>query len=220
MIRASGLSKTYDSGVQPVRALQDVSLEVEAGEFLAIAGPSGSGKSTFLNIVGGLDRPSSGSLLLDGVELGALDAAALCRLRREKLGFVFQSYNLIPVLTARENVEFGLILRGINSGEESRRARDVLEKVGLAAMSERRPAELSGGQQQRVAVARAIAGGPRLVIADEPTANLDSSTAQELMALFEQLNRDQGITFLFSSHDPEVLRRARRVVHFKDGQVV
>ena len=219
MIRAIDLSRTYNSGLHPVRALRGVTLEVAEGDFVAIAGPSGCGKTTFLNLVGGLDQPCSGHILLDGLDLGGLSASALCRLRREKLGFVFQSYNLIPVLTARENVEFGLIVRGTDPCLVAKLAREALERVGLLEMCDRRPTELSGGQQQRVAVARAIGGNPRLVIADEPTANLDSTTAQDLVDLLEKLNVEYGVTFLFSSHDPLVLSRARRVVRFRDGQI-
>ncbi len=221
MIRAVDVTKTYnDPRGQPVRALQGVTLAIGKGEFLAIAGSSGSGKTTFLNIAGGLDRPSSGRIHLDGVQLDALRSSELCRLRREKLGFVFQSYNLIPVLTARENVEFGLTLRGLSAADQKSCAEEILEQVGLSGMADRRPAQLSGGQQQRVAVARAVAGSPGLIIADEPTANLDSATAQELLTLFERLNAQSGVTFLFSSHDPQVLERARRIVHFRDGKVV
>ncbi len=219
MIKAVELSKTYGSGLHPVKALRGVSLDIAEGDFVAIAGPSGCGKTTFLNIVGGLDQACSGCVLIDGVDLSGLSAAALCRLRREKLGFVFQSYNLIPVLTARENVEFGLLIRGTDPILVAELAADALERVGLAEMCDRRPAELSGGQQQRAAVARAIAGSPQLVIADEPTANLDSTTAQELVDLLERLNGECGVTFLFSSHDSLVLNRARRVVRFRDGQI-
>jgi putative ABC transport system ATP-binding protein len=219
VIRAEALTRSYRSDGQVVHAVDDVTLEIAEREFLAIAGPSGSGKTTFLNLVGGLDRPTSGKVLLDGARVDDLPPAALSRLRREKLGFVFQSYNLIPVLTARENVELGLVLRGAPAAERSAQADELLSSVGLDGLGERRPNQLSGGQQQRVAVARALAGRPRLVIADEPTANLDSHAAEGLLQLFERLNERTGATFLFSSHDPRVLERARRVVVFRDGRV-
>ena len=219
MIEAVHLSRVYREDHHEVRALSGVSLRIPKGEFLAIAGPSGSGKTTFLNLIGGLDRPSSGKVLLDGLRLDLLPSRELARLRRKKIGFVFQSYNLLPVLSAVENVELGMMLRGEPSRERMRKAREMLREVGLSRLLHRRPGELSGGQQQRVAVARALAGEPEVVLADEPTANLDSRTAEELMDLFAGLNRDRGVTFVFSSHDPLVLRKARRVVRFKDGQI-
>ncbi|MDE2293773.1 MAG: ABC transporter ATP-binding protein [Elusimicrobia bacterium] len=220
MIRAVGVGRRYRVDGQAVDAVRDVSLEVAAGEFTAIAGPSGSGKTTFLNMVGGLDRPTSGEVWLEQARLDVLGASELSSLRRRRLGFVFQSYNLIPVLSALENVELGLMLRGAPAAARSAQAAGALARVGLSGLEGRVPAQLSGGQQQRVAVARAVAGSPALVIADEPTANLDSKTADELLALFEMLNADSGVTFLFSSHDPAVLARARRVVTFHDGRVV
>jgi len=202
------------------RALDGVCLGLEAGEFCALAGPSGSGKTTLLNLLGALDAPTSGKIQIEGVELSELSPAQLSDLRLHKLGFVFQAYNLIPVLTARENVEFVMELQSISNKERRDRAMAVLERVGLAGLEDKRPLEMSGGQQQRVAVARAIASRPRVVLADEPTANLDSGTATQLLELMAALNREDGVTFLFSTHDPLVMDAARRVVRLHDGRVV
>lgn len=220
MLEARHISKTYVTRGIETTALRDLSLDVEEGEFSALAGPSGSGKTTLLNILGTLDEPDAGSVSLDGVSLTELSAAELADLRLAKLGFVFQSYNLIPVLSAQENVEFVMELQGVESAERKRRALEVLAEVGLEGMAAKRPMELSGGQQQRVAVARAIVTRPRLVLADEPTANLDSHTAQQLIELMQTLNRERGVTFLFSTHDPLVMEAAGRVIRLRDGQVV
>ena len=219
IIEAVDVTKVYETRGVSTRALDGVQLAIEAGEFSAIAGPSGSGKTTLLNLLGALDIPTSGKIRLDGDELSELSPAALSELRLRKLGFVFQAYNLIPVLSARENVEFVMELQGVGARARAERASEVLERVGLAGLENKRPLEMSGGQQQRVAVARAIASRPRLVLADEPTANLDSDTALRLIDLMSSLNRDDGITFLFSTHDPLVMEAARRVIRLRDGAI-
>lgn len=218
LVEAVDVGKVYARG-SGTAALRDVDLRVERGEFTALAGPSGSGKSTLLNLIGTLDRPTSGEIRYDGLAVSGLDEADQADFRLRTLGFVFQSYNLIPVLTAVENVEYPLVLRGGDPAGRRAAALEALAAVGLDAFAHRRPDLLSGGQQQRVAVARAIVHRPALVLADEPTANLDSKTGAALLDLMESLNRDQGLTFLFSSHDPAVLSRARRVVHLQDGQL-
>ncbi len=219
IVEVRDLSRQYQQGTVTVNALRGVNLTIEPGEFTALMGPSGSGKTTLLNLIGALDRPTSGSLVVDGQELSRLSSAQLSDLRLRRLGFIFQSYNLIPVLSAMENAEFVLQLQGVGKEERRRRVRETLAQVGLKGMEDRRPGELSGGQQQRVAVARAIAGKPALVLADEPTANLDSHTASELIALMAELNRDFGVTFVFATHDPKVMEAARRVVRMVDGAV-
>jgi putative ABC transport system ATP-binding protein len=220
VLEARDLHKVYTARGVETLALRGVDLSIDEAEFTVLAGPSGSGKTTLLNLFGGLDVPSSGHVFLDGRDLAGLSGASLAELRLRKLGFVFQAYNLIPVLSARENVEFVMQLQGIDASERRRRAGELLDEVGLAELGAKRPLEMSGGQQQRVAVARAIASRPRVVLADEPTANLDSGTAEKLLALMEQLNRDRGLTFVFSTHDPLVMARARRVVRLQDGRVV
>lgn len=219
VVDARHLTKTYKQGKLEVHALRGVSLEVTPGEFVVLAGPSGSGKTTLLNLIGALDKPTSGELFVDGSNLETLTRAELARLRRDRVGFVFQAYNLLPVLTALENTELVLMLRGISASERRERASQMLSVVGLSKMMDRRPNELSGGQQQRVAVARAIAAAPSLILADEPTANLDSKTAESLLDLMTELNTTRGMTFLFSSHDPRVIGRARRIVYLEDGQI-
>ncbi|MFH1467562.1 MAG: ABC transporter ATP-binding protein [Pseudomonadota bacterium] len=213
------LTKDYRQGDLLVHALRGVDLAVEPGEFTTLMGPSGSGKTTLLNIAGGLDEATGGHVVVDGVDLATASAARRSQLRLERLGFVFQAYNLIPVLSAYENAEFVLLLRGLDEAQRRERVMRVLQQVGLGGMEHRRPSELSGGQQQRVAVARAIVGEPALVLADEPTANLDSATSAALLDTMRQLNETLGITFLFSTHDPNVMDRARRVVKLVDGQV-
>ncbi len=220
MLEAAQVWKVYETrGVETV-ALQDVSLTVSEGEFTALAGPSGSGKTTLLNLFGALDVPTRGSIRLEGEDLAGLSPAELARLRLTKLGFIFQAYNLIPVLSARENVEFVMELQGVAAAERRERAMEMLDEVGLADMAEKRPLEMSGGQQQRVAVARAIVSDPRVVLADEPTANLDSKTAQTLLDLMQEMNQRHAVTFLFSTHDPMVIESSRRTVRLRDGQVV
>jgi putative ABC transport system ATP-binding protein len=206
-------------GTTPVYALRGVDLQVDAGEFLALVGPSGSGKTTLLNLLGGLDRPTEGRVFVEGTEITALSGGALASMRLRRIGFVFQEFNLIPVLSAFENVEYVMLLQGIVEAERRERAHAILNEVGLSGMEGRRPSELSGGQQQRVAVARAIVAEPALVLADEPTANLDSTTGASLLDMMKELNEIEGITFIFSTHDPMVMERARRVVRLKDGEI-
>ncbi len=219
IISLSSVTKVYRQGSVDIHALRGLSLDIEPGEFTAICGPSGSGKTTTLNLVGALDSMTSGSIVLDGQELGSLNKKQLSALRRDRIGFVFQAYNLMPVLTAYENAEMVLWVQGVDAATRRERVMGLLEHVGLKGMEDRRPSELSGGQQQRVAIARAIASNPAVVLADEPTANVDSETAETLLGLMETLNREQGVTFLFSTHDPQVMERARRVVRLVDGSV-
>ncbi len=213
------VTRNYRQGSIEVQALRGVDLAIEPGEFTALMGPSGSGKTTLLNLVGGLDQPSGGKVVIDGRDIGALGATALARLRLARVGFVFQAYNLIPVLTALENAEFVLLLRGEPEGTRRQKVRKVLAEVGLEGLEDRLPSALSGGQQQRVAVARAIAGEPALVLADEPTANLDSKTGDALLETMGRLNRERGVTFVFATHDPKVMEHAHRVVRLVDGQI-
>ena len=212
--------KVYGVGAGQVVALDSVSLAVAAGDFVTLAGPSGSGKTTLLNMIGLLDAPDSGSVRIEGAETSGLTPRALASLRAARIGFVFQSFNLVPVLSAAENVELALQLSGRPWPDASERVAAVLEAVGLGGLGNRRPAQLSGGQQQRVAVARALVKDPAIVLADEPTANLDSATADQILDLMAQMNADRGVTFVFSTHDPRVIARARRVVRLRDGQIV
>jgi len=218
-VRADRLWKSYPQEPAPVDAVRGVSLDVATGDFVALAGPSGSGKTTLLNMLGGLTRPTRGSVQLRGTELAGLTAGELARVRLEHVGFVFQAYNLLPVLSALENAEFTLLLRGVPAAERRRRVLDLFGRIGMDGMEDRRPAKLSGGQQQRVAVARAVVGRPAIVLADEPTANLDSATSEALLDVMEQLNRDERITFVFATHDPRVMQRARRMVRLVDGLI-
>lgn len=218
VIVARGLTKSFHEGAQEVRALRGIDLDVQAGEFLALVGPSGSGKTTLLNLVGALDAPSGGELVVLGRRIAELSKTARADLRLRAIGFVFQAFNLVPVLTALENVEFVLELQGAGKARRGR-AMEVLEELGLGALAHRRPTELSGGQQQRVAVARAVAARPRLVLADEPTANLDGENAETLMHLMRDLRDRHGMTFVFSTHDPRVVAHATRVVTLVDGRV-
>ncbi len=219
IVRLKDVRKDYGQGSIIVHALNGVDLEIGAGEFAAIAGPSGSGKTTLLNITSGLDKPTGGQAWVDGQEVTAMSAAQLSRLRLQRIGFVFQAYNLMPVLTAYENAEYVLMMQGVAAAERKERVMSVLGRVGLGGMEHRFPRELSGGQQQRVAIARAIASQPALILADEPTANLDSTTSQGLLDLMVKLNADEGITFVFSSHDPAVIERARRLIILRDGAI-
>ena len=219
IISLRDVTKVYRQGSVDIHALRGLSLDIEPGEFTAICGPSGSGKTTSLNLIGGLDSMTSGSIAIEGQELGDLNKKQLSALRRDRIGFVFQAYNLMPVLTAYENAEMVLGVQGVDAAARRERVMGLLARVGLEGMEDRRPSELSGGQQQRVAIARAIASNPAVVLADEPTANVDSETAETLLDLMETLNRDQGVTFLFSTHDPQVMERARRVVRLVDGSV-
>lgn len=220
IVECIDVRKTYHVGRMEVPALKGVSLIIEAGGFVALAGPSGSGKTTMLNIIGGLDTADSGTVLLDGNRLGDMDQSELAGLRLQKVGFVFQSYNLIPVLTAVENVEFVMLLQGVAAHERRKRAEAILDEVGLRGMHDRRPSALSGGQQQRVAVARAIVSGPSIVLADEPTANLDSETGKGLLDIMKEMNERRGVTFVFSTHDQMVMDYAKRVILLRDGQVI
>ena len=219
VVELSDITKLYTQGSLEVQALRGLDLTVGKGEFTALIGPSGSGKTTTLNLVGGLDSPTSGSVAVEGVDLGTLNRKELSRLRRDRIGFVFQSYNLIPVLTVYENAEMVMWVQGVAAPERRRRVMELLRAVGLEGLEDRKPTELSGGQQQRVAIARAIASDPAIVLADEPTANVDSETAENLISLMETLNRDRGVTFLFSTHDPRVVKRVKRVVRLVDGRV-
>ena len=219
IVICSKLSKVYGEGTTEVHALRDVDLEIRKGEFLSLSGPSGSGKTTLLNHIGGLDRPTSGEVTVDGQKLNELDKGTLADLRLKKIGFVFQAYNLIPVLSAYENVEFILQLQGVGSQQRRERAREMLAEVGLDGLGNRRPGELSGGQQQRVAIARAMASTPAIILADEPSANLDSSTTDELLVLMSKLNETRGMTFCVASHDPRVIGHTHRQVRLRDGRI-
>ena len=220
ILEARGLTKIYRLGEERVVGVSDASLTLQAGEFAVLAGPSGSGKTTLLNLLGLLDLPDSGVLVFDGQNVSALDERERSRLRREKLGFVFQAHQLVPVLSAEENVALALWIRGLPEEACAVRARAVLAAVGLAGLEDRRPDALSGGQRQRVAVARAVVGEPVLVLADEPTASLDSETSKHLLDLFEELHRARGVAFLFSSHDPRIVERAERRIRLLDGRIV
>ncbi|WP_417346836.1 ABC transporter ATP-binding protein [Ferrimonas sp.] len=214
------LCKTYNPNSDfPVKAVDHVDLTIDQGEFVAIMGPSGSGKTTLLNLLGGLDSPTQGQVTIDGRRIDTLSHDELIAFRRDQVGFIFQDYSLLPVLTALENVEFVMQLQGHNASECRQRAESLLDRVGLANHMHKRPAKLSGGQQQRVAVARALAPSPRFVMADEPTANLDAHSTSELLDIMQQLNQQEGTTFIFSTHDPRVITRARRVVVMEDGRI-
>ena len=219
IITTIDLSKTYRESDIPVEALKSVSMEIQSGEFTAIVGPSGSGKTTLLNLLGGLDSPTSGSVMIGNVNLNTLRAGMLQEFRLFNIGFVFQSYNLIPVLTARENVEFIMLLQKRPARERRDRSLELLTMVGLADRANHRPSQLSGGEQQRVAVARALASQPKFVLADEPTANLDSRSAENLLDIMGDINRTVMTTFLFSTHDERVIKRARRVISLRDGEI-
>src|SRR5580692_7248946 len=219
IIRCRGVEKTYRQGAVEVPALRGVDLEIAAGDFATLSGPSGSGKTTLLSLIGGLDRPTDGQITVDGQAITSMNGAQLADLRLNKIGFVFQTYSLVPVLSAIENVEFILRLLGRPAAERQARAREVLREVGLEGLEDRRPSRLSGGQQQRVAVARALAPKPAIVLADEPSANLDSSNAEELIGLMARLNAASGITFLIATHDARVIAHSRRRIEVTDGQI-
>jgi putative ABC transport system ATP-binding protein len=219
IIRCRGVTKIYRQGVVDVPALRGVDLDIEAGDFATLSGPSGSGKTTLLSLIGGLDRPTAGEITVDGEAITHMDGARLADLRLNKIGFVFQTYSLVPVLSAIENVEFILRLLGRPAAERQARAREVLREVGLQGLEDRRPSRLSGGQQQRVAVARALAPKPAIVLADEPSANLDSSNAEELIGLMARLNAASGITFLIATHDARVIAHSRRRIEMTDGKI-
>ncbi|MFZ1977514.1 MAG: ABC transporter ATP-binding protein [Bacteroidota bacterium] len=220
IITLNGIEKIYNRSSFPVAALKGIDLKVENGDFLAIVGPSGSGKTTLLNIIGGLDQPTRGIVRIEGTDISRMKPDELIEFRLNHIGFVFQSYNLIPVLTAKENVEFIMLLQNIPKAERDRRAVEILKSIGLEERCDSKPSELSGGQQQRVAVARALASRPSFVLADEPTANLDSASAESLLDIMEQLNTRMSMTFLFSTHDPRVMKRAHRIIKLEDGLIV
>jgi putative ABC transport system ATP-binding protein len=220
VIKVQAVKKTYNAESIPVHALRGVDLSIHQGEFTALVGPSGSGKTTLLNIIGGLDTATEGSVLIDQQNISALTDSQLIDFRKEHIGFVFQAYNLIPVLTAKENVEFVMLLQGKSQAERDARVKELLGAVGLSEQIDRRPNQLSGGQQQRVAVARALASKPKFVLADEPTANLDSKSTADLLDIMAKLNREENITFLFSTHDQRVIDRAQRVVTLEDGAII
>lgn len=220
LIRLIGISKLYLQGAHPVAALQDINLQVEPGEFLAIMGPSGSGKSTLMHILGCLDTPSQGQYYFDGMEVSSLDQDALAGIRNEKIGFVFQQFYLLPRLTGLENVEMPLLYTHYGTALRRQRGRQVLDQVGLSGREEHRPAQLSGGEQQRVAIARALINEPVLLLADEPTGNLDTATGLEIMALFQQLNIEQGLTIILVTHNPEIAAFAGRQLVLRDGVII
>ncbi len=220
IIEIKNLKKVYDEKTMPVYALNGVDLAFKQGEFTSIVGPSGSGKTTLLNLLGGLDSPSEGSILIDNTDITGLKSRQLIDFRLRNIGFVFQSFNLIPVLTAKENVEFIMQLQGVNREQRDKRTIELLGSVGLSEKINTRPNKLSGGQQQRVAVARALASKPKFILADEPTANLDSKSAENLLEIMEKLNREEHITFIFSTHDSRVVAKARRVITLEDGKIV
>lgn len=219
IVKLNNISKIYRQGKVEVKAVNSVSLSIAKGDFAVLCGPSGSGKTSLLNLIGGLDTATSGQIWLEGVDLASLSNTELARIRKNRIGFVFQAYNLIPVMTAYENAAFVLGLQGVNKTEQHQRVMQTLADVGLDGLENRRPDEMSGGQQQRVAIARAIVTQPAIVLADEPTANVDSHTAESLLNLMQQLNQQQNITFLFSSHDQHVIDRARRIIQVQDGQI-
>jgi putative ABC transport system ATP-binding protein len=219
IIRTEAVTKEYSDNGVPVRAVRGIDLTIHKGEFSAVVGPSGSGKTTFLNIISGLDDVTTGKVWLNGKLISEMSGQELSEFRRDNIGFIFQAYNLIPVLTVEENAEYIMLLKGIPKEERHRRIRELLGELGLKGLADRLPPKLSGGQQQRVAVARAIAARPAIVLADEPTANLDSETANDLMHMMRRLNEESGITFLFSTHDSRVMEHAKRLITLKDGRI-
>ncbi len=219
LIVARGVKKTYSDNGVPVQAVRGIDLTIKSGEFTAIVGPSGSGKTTFLNVISGLDEATSGEIRLAGKDLSRMSGRELSDFRRDKIGFIFQAYNLIPVLTVEENVEYIMLLQGVSRQERHQRVEKILTDLGLDGYADRLPTKLSGGQQQRVAVARAMVAQPMLILADEPTANLDSKTGAELLDMMRDLNEKRGMTFVFSTHDRQIMERARRLVTLKDGQI-
>ncbi|TPH13246.1 ABC transporter ATP-binding protein [Litorilituus lipolyticus] len=220
VIETKALCRHFGQGDTLVKALTNANLTIERGEFTAIIGPSGSGKSTLLQLIGGLDSPTSGDVLLDNRHISQMTGSELSDFRRDHIGFIFQAYNLIPVLSAKENIEYIMLLQGISAHERAKRVTTIMHAVGLEGLEDRRPAELSGGQQQRVAVARAMVSEPSIILADEPTANLDSKTGIELLDMMKTLNEQQNMTFVFSTHDPKIMERAKRIIRLVDGCVV
>ena len=220
LVRTEGLSKIFQEGSLPVTALSSISIEIEEGSFVALCGPSGSGKTTLLNLIGCLDRPTSGKVFLDGEETSKLARQKLAQLRLRKIGFIFQDYNMIPTLTAIENIEYVLWLQGAGAAERRKRSIEICERFGIGKLIDRRPAKLSRGQQQRVAVARAVAHKPRVVLGDELTANLDHKTGADLMDFLKELNQKEGITFLYATHDPVMMERANQIIKMQDGKIL
>ncbi|MBC8296558.1 MAG: ABC transporter ATP-binding protein [Flavobacteriaceae bacterium] len=220
MIQTEKLNKIYKQGKLKVKAVNNVNLKISDGEFTAIVGPSGSGKTTLLNCIGGLDKPTNGKVTIDGEVISSYPSNKMIKFRLNNIGFVFQAYNLIPVLSAKENIEMIMLMQGYDKQEREQRSNDLLNEVGMGNMSKRRPAQLSGGQQQRVAVARALASKPKFILADEPTANLDSISTAKLLDIMSRLNKQENITFIFSSHDQRVIDRARRVITLEDGKII
>lgn len=220
IIEIKGITKIYDIKTMPFQALNGIDLTFSQGEFVAIVGPSGSGKTTLLNMIGGLDSPTNGVVIIDGVNITQLSEWKKTDFRMKNIGFVFQSYNLIPVLTAKENIEFIMQLQGTNKEAIENRALELLDAVGLNNKTNRRPNKLSGGEQQRVAVARALASKPKFILADEPTANLDSKSTENLLDIMEKMNKEENITFIFSTHDARVMKKARRIITIEDGKVM
>ena len=219
IVQLKNVSKVYQQGKVEVNAVDHFSVDIQQGDFAALCGPSGSGKTSVLNLIGGLDVPTEGEVWVDQINLSTLSARELANVRKNRIGFVFQAYNLIPVMTAYENAEFVLNLQGVSEAECRERVMSILKDVGLQGLENRRPDEMSGGQQQRVAIARAIVTQPAIILADEPTANVDSHTAESLLDLMQQLNQEKGMTFLFSTHDQHVMDRAQRLIRLKDGQL-
>lgn len=219
LITAHNLTRVYHQGEVLVTALQNITLSINSGEFIAIVGPSGSGKTTLLNMIGGLDTPSEGHVALSGTNIDLMSQRQLSQTRRDHIGFIFQFFNLIPVLTVEENTEYVMLLQGISADERKRRVRAILKGVGLEGLENRYPHQLSGGQQQRVAICRAMVAEPSIILADEPTANVDSATGQELLSVMEKLNAEKGMTFLFSTHDRMIRERAKRIIRLQDGKV-
>ena len=220
VIKTEKLCRYFGEKNTLVKALEEVSIEIEQGEFTAIIGPSGSGKSTLLQLIGGLDEITKGQILLDGKDIGAMSGTELSDFRRDHIGFIFQAYNLIPVLSAEENIEYIMLMQGVPESERKQRVHTILKEVGLEGMAHRKPAQMSGGQQQRVAVARAMVSRPSLILADEPTANLDTATGAALLDMMKELNEKENMTFIFSTHDPKIMERAKRIITLEDGQVV
>ena len=214
------MCREFGQGDTLVKALTDANITIERGDFTAIIGPSGSGKSTLLQLIGGLDNPSSGDVFLDNKNINHMTGTELSDFRRDHIGFIFQAYNLIPVLSARENIEYIMLLQGVQATERKKRVDNLMQAVGLEGLGDRRPAELSGGQQQRVAVARAMVSKPSIILADEPTANLDSKTGADLLDMMKELNTKQNMTFVFSTHDPKIMERAKRIISLVDGCIV
>jgi len=220
VIETKKLCRHFGEGETLVKALEDASITIEKGEFTAIIGPSGSGKSTLLQLIGGLDKPTSGKVILDNKNISHMNGTELSDFRRDHIGFIFQAYNLIPVLSAEENIEYIMLLQGLPAAERKQRVQTILNAVGLEGKGSRFPAQLSGGQQQRVAVARAMVSKPSLILADEPTANLDSHTGASLLDMMKELNEKENMTFIFSTHDPKIMERARRIIRLEDGRIV